>query len=421
MNEIILVGDRDWPDNMSEEQYQKEIDKLNEEKSKYDSHDSELRFPNNIYANTRTEKIFSTLFRRLKEKYETEKISHPNLTQKWKFSTKSPVKSCICINNLVLFWAEQHGLFALDEYSGEEVWHFNTKAGLQIYGQITIDEHIVYCVSNDNIIYSLDIKSGDLIWSIKLEEIRYSKLVVSNSILIAYNSFGLLIAIDTKTGTVKWSKPNCHFHWVLPCVFENTIICQGTKEFIFAYNIFDGSKLWEYRVEENDVHQYQGIDAGNEYLFITGPRDIIEESYYIYAIRPSTGKLAWKSINGGYTSRIKTHKSLLFCWYRDVQLCALDQNTGLLKWKINSHVYSSSKPIIHKNLLIYGTHSEYLSATNPDNGDEIWKYHIPSLSSNNNNSNNILAITSNNSNLIIVGTLDANVYALEVLFINNTH
>lgn len=339
-------------------------------------------------------------------------INTPNV--KWKISTDGPVKSCLSINNVFLYWEEQSGLFAIDEYNGNKIWNFNTKSRLKMYGEIISDLSAVFCVSSDCYIYSLDIKNGELNWSIKLEDIELSKLLYSNGLVFAYSNSGLLTAIDAKTGIVKWSKINSRFHWVLPCVFENTIVCQGTKEFIFAYNIFDGSKLWEYRVEENDVHQYQGIDAGNEYLFITGPLDIIEESYYIYAIRPSTGKLAWKSINGGYTSRIKTHKSLLFCWYRDEQLCALDQNTGLLKWKTNSHVYSSSKPIIHKSLLIYGTHSEYLSATNPDNGDEIWKYHIPSLSSNNNNSNNILAITSNNSNLIIVGTLDANVYALEV-------
>lgn len=343
----------------------------------------------------------------------------PTPSLKWKISIDGFVKSCLSINNIFLYWAEGLGLFAISEYDGEKIWKFNTKSKLQMYHGITSDSYSVFCIDNDCNIYSLDIKKGDLNWSLnveniyKLEDIRTAGLLYSNELLFVYSSNGTLTAIDVKTGKVSWSKSNYYSYNLRPCIFGNYILYQGTKEFIYAYNMFDGSKVWEYRVEENDVHQYKGIDSGNDYVFITGPYDTIDDSNYLYAIRPNTGKLAWKSISGGFTSHIQTYDDLLFCWHRDETLCAIEQNSGLIKWKNNNITNSSSNPIIHRNLLLLGAHSDYLTAINPVSGEEIWKHEIPSSNTNNNNFNNIMTITSTKNNLIIVGTLDGYVYALE--------
>lgn len=72
---IYLYNGSHWPDNMSEIQYLAEFEKLSLAKAKQEASDSKLRFPYNIQADQRTQKLYESAFESLKEKYEAEKVN----------------------------------------------------------------------------------------------------------------------------------------------------------------------------------------------------------------------------------------------------------------------------------------------------------------------------------------------------------
>ncbi len=140
----------------------------------------------------------------------------------------------------------------------------------------------------------------------------------------------------------------------------------------------------------------------------------------LYAVDINTGKVTWTFVTGGpIRSNVVINKNQLLFVSPHGILYSLEKNTGKVTWrkifdnsalylgerKYDFADYYQSTPVIHNNVIYFGSGNNYFNAVNADNGELIWMFKANDIIHNS-------PVVCNNK--VYFGCFDGNVYALNM-------
>jgi outer membrane protein assembly factor BamB len=211
-----------------------------------------------------------------------------------------------------LFFGGNNGLFySASLKNGEVFWTFPVKT--EVLSAPTLWEGNVYFLAGNNILYALDASEGRELWiysrvdSQNISVRGASRSVIHKGVLYMGFSDGYMVALDAKTGTVKWEQ------WL-----------NKNKRF----KDLDGAPL----VDGDEVY-ITGFDSA------------------LYCLKKDSGTLLWKSDPGGFGDILVNEDQIIYS-SSNGQVIALNKKDGSKIWTYAIEDGVATSPIIYQNKIV---------------------------------------------------------------------
>ncbi|MFZ3500026.1 PQQ-binding-like beta-propeller repeat protein [Streptomyces sp. 5.8] len=233
----------------------------------------------------------------------------------------------------MLFFADSKG--KLHARSGSERWVF--AAGDVIPGRPAVANSRVYFGSRDKNVYCVDTNSGLKVWSFDAgEEVFCPPTVVDGMVYIGVGgSESALYALDAVSGRRMWAfRGGARFH-LTPAVADGLVFATGGDDSLYAVDTATGTKKWSVSLKR---------EAGADSRCRPSPPVVASDTLYVgggdnalHALDPKTGTEKWTfDINGPFTPSKPTvvdgrvYVTDLYERFGDVY--AIDAESGWQKW-----------------------------------------------------------------------------------------
>ena len=134
---------------------------------------------------------------------------------------------------------------------------------------IIVEKNIIYYGHYQGNLTSLDIFTGDIIWSSPFSFIN--NIIINNNSIFGSTSNNLLVSLDQASGFLNWKSP-VNRNITEPFIIDDIIMTFSTDGVLFGYDKENGIKVYEkdfgfdlhpqtqYIVEKNTIY-FQTIDG----------------------------------------------------------------------------------------------------------------------------------------------------------------
>jgi outer membrane protein assembly factor BamB len=242
------------------------------------------------------------------------------------------------LNGTTVFVIKDQQLDLIDYETGEVNRSFNLETDRIISG-ISVGYNTFLYADADGVIYAHDSNSGDLKWTIALEDVVLSEMLVTSTEVFVQTSSDVLYGLDLQNGKIQWSKkaqaPLLSIRGTAtPVIFEGLIFTSFSNGRLAAVRAIDGIQLWEKPISrlKGSTELEKLMDADSVAIPIN--EDVFAANY--------NGSLTRFNIRGGD--------------------------------KVFSVDHSTLKPIIlHRNTIVSINTDEEILGFNATNGTEIWR------------------------------------------------
>jgi len=176
-------------------------------------------------------------------------------TPKWAFQTGGDTYSSpAVVDGKVYFGSNDHNIYCLNAYTGEEIWRFTT--GFYVRASQAVLNGKVYTGADDGYFYGLDADTGDELWK---------------------TSAGGLFTNFLNPGEAKPGSS--------PIVVNNKIYCGSKDANLYCLNL-DGKVQWKFKTDNAII----GSPSYSDGIIYTTSTD-----GYMYAVNANSGSQVWKT------------------------------------------------------------------------------------------------------------------------------
>lgn len=174
---------------------------------------------------------------------------------------------------------------------------------------------------------------------------------------------------DVKTG----KGDSGHYLKLKPLVLANKIITVDANGLLQARNSSDGELIWQ---KELKKHITQGVAGDDDKIFVSS------EKGELIALSSIDGKNLWeKEFTKNILNNPFVDNQSVYLQTTDGTLYSINANSGKLDWEYSIVIpdltlYSTSSPIVWKNLVIAGFASGKIVAFDKNSGMPRWDYQI---------------------------------------------
>ncbi|MDD5503109.1 MAG: PQQ-binding-like beta-propeller repeat protein [Candidatus Thermoplasmatota archaeon] len=153
----------------------------------------------------------------------------------WNFQIRgTPAYPPAVLGRTVLVPAENDGLYAIDDSSGNVFWHFGAvdRSGQSESTASAIFNKMAY-VGFGKSLYCLNISNGNPIWNFESDVTFESPPVVADGKVLAQDSGGCIYILDAFNGSVIWEGIEQGSGSIGPVVFKDMfLVCSECKEIV---------------------------------------------------------------------------------------------------------------------------------------------------------------------------------------------
>ncbi|GFR25237.1 dihydrolipoyl dehydrogenase 1, mitochondrial [Trichonephila clavata] len=219
----------------------------------------------------------------------------------------------------------------------------------------------------DNVLHTIDAKTGEIQWEKELRAPVRGKAAVINNKLVVLTIDNYLYVFDIKDGSFVWTYQNGinevrGLYSISPAISNDKIIAPFSNGELIAFNE-DGKKLWSQKLATNLLDtQLTDVTTTPRVL---GDTLIATNNSYIYSIDVKSGNILWsKSLQVKSVSDIESYYSPLippkeqkeggriFIVTKDDKIIGLDIKNGEIVWASdlieNTQLFA---PIVHAHTL----------------------------------------------------------------------
>lgn len=240
--------------------------------------------------------------------------------------------------------------------TGKLQWSRNFKGGVEAGASLFKNQ--IFIAANDGTVSSLNIKTGETLWSFSSSSENTSVPVLdpSSGLLYFQNSHNLVFCLEADTGRQVWvySKPDNALMTIrgssTPTV-SNGLVFVGFSEGSFvALRAQTGQVAWEQSLNRNK--KFKDIDAQavvvkNNLVIISGYDD------RVYALSLSQGQILWSYPAGSY-SAVTTDGDHLYVSTTQSELLKLNSESGELIWKLSGLQGLGTQGTLISNYIVIG-------------------------------------------------------------------
>lgn len=248
----------------------------------------------------------------------------------WRNKIKNGVEANSLYYKGIIYVAGLDGNFyAIQSSNGQTKWSYSTSS--ENLGEPTLDttSGIIYFLSGNNSLHSLDANSGKLVWHYQKTDASNfsvrggSKPVINNKYIIVGFSDGSIACLDKKNGQLVWDKvlnKNKRFKDVDSDITldGDHLLVAGYDDSLQSLNIENGMMNWKI-----DFGSFSGptIDK-NIILYPTTSSEVL-------ALNKETGQIIWKyKLAEGIATKIQIYKNLAVFGESQGDLVFVDTATG---------------------------------------------------------------------------------------------
>jgi len=277
------------------------------------------------------------------------------------------------------------GLYALDKWTGEEVWNNTAVSGASTAviadGRLFLGTHRGYFVS-------LNATTGEILWSEKIEEspgwfgVASSPVIYDEIIYVMSFSTGTLHAFSLN-GSELWnhSTGGRIFVYSSPAVYDGRIFFAGNttgrEHALYCINLSTREVLWRF-LTETEIKGSPTICAKEGMVFFTS-RYGFRKDYGLYALNITTGETVWNVRHHSSWASPALSYGRIFIGgsAADTTFFCFDALTGELIWK-NEEMGGAidSSPVVADGKVFFGTQdvNGTVYALCAERGTIIWSY-----------------------------------------------
>lgn len=304
-----------------------------------------------------------------------------NVTAKWvrrttiedqlrfrKINQMSPVLK----EKLILQGNAIDGLSAYDRDDGEFLWRIPIQSGVEASAAVIKDR--MFIGANDGNFYSIDIGKGQIVWKYKATAEIISEPLLDNGVVYFLSGNNTLYSLDASTGKQKWvySRPDNSSLSVRggtrPLLYDGKLYVGFSDGFLLSLNAETGKVLWEIQLNKNK--RFRDIDASpvifENQLYVSGYEN------YLYCLNPKTGAVIWKTDGGGYHPITVVENKIIYPTTQG-EVVALDKNGNKIwTYKLESGIATQIK--IFKGALVFGESQGKLVFLNLNTGKVLGSF-----------------------------------------------
>jgi subtilisin family serine protease/outer membrane protein assembly factor BamB len=268
---------------------------------------------------------------------------------------------------------------AIDVKELNSQWDYvnGTKGQILFSSPSAANEFVVF-TTDRGWVTTLDAKSGEEVWSIRLgNSNRSTPTIVEDTIYLSGGQDGSIYALNLENGNIKWSRSIGQ-----PAVYESPLYKDGIlmvssgmadNASVYALNAENGQALWSKTL---GGASFFGGALGTDYVYI-GSYD----NRTIRALEISDGTEVWSRqlTQEGFASRPVYHEGSVYVQSTNFgngsgTLIAMDGTSGEILWqKAGVGDSQAGSPIVYENLVIAGSSAQpILRAYDKDTGEEVW-------------------------------------------------
>jgi outer membrane protein assembly factor BamB len=175
---------------------------------------------------------------------------------------------------------------ALDAASGDDVWTFPAQAPVSCSPTVvgasaggggssdSSDGGTMYVGDYANVLYAVDVGSGDLTWGRELADVVFASPVVVDETIYTADTSGRLWALDvTNEGSLEWVFPTEGVFFSSPALADGVLYIGNLNSNVYAVDADDGEEVFAVETGDRvfsspavvDGRAYVGSSDGNLY------------------------------------------------------------------------------------------------------------------------------------------------------------
>ena len=234
-----------------------------------------------------------------------------------------------------IFLQTKGNIISLDANSGEDIWTLPYLGHSSIVPQPfppTVDNESVYVTSFIPWEVSrLDIETGELLWSFPTRARIYSAPVLYQGKIFVGSMDGSFYSLDSRSGSLLWNFTTWGARPILttPIVVDGQVCFASNDGFLYNLNSTTGELVWKYQINTIGNYQYSSPSYSNGKVFI-GSRFPLNE---IKSINFLTGELIWSLPTGSITGTAALFDGRVYIVTSSNSIFSLDENTGDIVWE----------------------------------------------------------------------------------------
>jgi outer membrane protein assembly factor BamB len=319
---------------------------------------------------------------------------------KWSFRTAGAVIASPAVHGDTLYVGSTGGvLYALDRMAGTEKWKYDAKA--RISSSPAVAGGLVYFGAFDGNFYAVSESTGQLSWKFKTAgEHRFSAThlhgsqpatetmpdpfdcylsspVVANGVVYFGSGDGNVYAVDAAEGSLKWKFKTGDVVHASPAIADGTVFIGSWDSFFYALDASTGDLKWKFKTgEDPDIHNQQGIQSSAAVVDGTvffGCRDA-----HLYALDEKTGEKKWSySTKGSWViaSPAVRDGKVYFTTSDTALLLAADAKKGDILFSLNFKGWPLfSSPAIAGDVIYVGSNAGTLNAVDLKSQQVGWTF-----------------------------------------------
>jgi len=168
----------------------------------------------------------------------------------WHFTVPNNVvsySSPVVYGDLVMFGANDNKLYAVNRWSGKEVWNYTT--GDTIHSSPTAANGIVYFGSNDWRVYAVWTSNGSTAWTKSTGDMVQASPAVSNGVVYVGSMDNRFYALNATTGAQLWAFDARDGIWSSAAVVEDQVMFGSYDGYLYMVNTTTHALTWKKYVD----------------------------------------------------------------------------------------------------------------------------------------------------------------------------
>jgi outer membrane protein assembly factor BamB len=212
----------------------------------------------------------------------------------------------------VFVGSSDHGLYALRADDASLLWRFETLGAVQCEPLYDPGDDAVYFGSNDGALYKARASDGRLVWRFSTNGEVARKPVLRGGTLFVMNANDTLLALDPKTGAMKWNQHRTPAFgmeiggYAGPAVAGDRVFAAFSDGVVDVFSAKDGAELWPGGVDlaaeaeqtaGGEAPKYLDVDTTPVVDHIASGEVAFVASYAggVFALDTENGSRAWQN------------------------------------------------------------------------------------------------------------------------------
>ena len=228
-------------------------------------------------------------------------------------------------------------------------------------------------------------------WTFKTNGSIRSAATVSGDVIYIGSADGFLYALGKEKGDLKWSFQSNGAIAGTSAVNNELVIFSSRDNFVYAVSKENGKLVWKFQMQQV-LSGYTEWEYFTSAPVIAGTKVLVGSGDgHLYALDSQTGKLIWKFKTGGrIRSTAKVHDEIIYQPSNDGIVYVLSSSNGKLLWSFKTEGASLDKsqgfdrtcifstPGLKDNLLIFGSRDGNLYAVDVLTRQKKWNFNYGS-------------------------------------------